>query len=398
MWGAGQCGYLHLTFQEYLAGLHAAKESRAEEVAEQFGKSWWREATLLALAVGSQDYAQKFFTAVLKTDAVMNEGGLIDQCLEEALYPAPEPFLAALKQEGQTPQRQLEILRRLRQVNHPELVEVCRRLATTKRGEVAELAREILARSGIEVKTHRVEAAEGELVMHQGIAFIRIPAGEFDMGSESGSAYEVPVHRVRISKPFLLGKYPVTNAEYETFLQANPKARPPVHWNDGQKNDPLKPVVGVSWRDAQVFCRWVGCRLPTEAEWEYACRAGSKGDYCFGDNAAELDDYAWYGENSGERMQPVGQKKSNAWGLHDMHGNVCEWCADWYTPYEVSARKQRTLIDPKGGASGSSRVYRGGAWYSSARSVRSASRGGYSPDFSYTDLGFRLARDLGKGE
>lgn len=116
MWGAGQCGYLHLTFQEYLAGLHAAKESRAEEVAEQFGKSWWREATLLALAIGSKDYAQKFFTAVLKTEAVMNDGGLIDQCLEEALYPAPEPFVAALKQEGQTEQRQLEILSRARKL------------------------------------------------------------------------------------------------------------------------------------------------------------------------------------------------------------------------------------------------------------------------------------------
>ncbi len=392
MWGAGQCGYLHLTFQEYLAGLHAAKESRAEELAEHFGKSWWREATLLALAVGSQDYAQKFFTAVLKTDAVMNEGGLIDQCLEEALYPAPEPFLAALKQEGQTPQRQLEILRRQRQVNHPELVEVCRRLAETNQGDVAELAREILARSGIVTKSQRVEVMAGSLVMHRGMALIRIPAGEFDMGSEKGRSGEKPVHRVRISKPFLLGKYPVTNAEYEKYLQAKPKAKRPESWDDSRFNDPEQPVVGVSWEEAQAFCKWAGGRLPTEAEWEYACRSGSQREYCFGDNEAELGDYAWYRENSGGKLQRVGQKKPNAWGLHDMHGNVWEWCHDVYGPYNATAQ-----VDPKGPVRGAERVFRGGSWLDDARLVRAAYRLGYSPVIRDSLLGFRLARGQEEG-
>ncbi len=394
MWGAGQCGYLHLTFQEYLAGLHAAKESRAEELAKQFGKSWWREATLLALAVGSQDYSQKFFAAVLKTDAVLNEGGLglIDQCLEEALYPAPEPFLAALQQEGQTPQRQLEILRRLRQMNHPALVEVCRPLAASNQGEMATLAREILARSGIEVKTPRIETVPSRLVMHRGMALIRIPAGEFEMGAKNGASDEWPVRRVRISKPFLLGKYPVTNAEYEKYLQATPNAKRPRFWDDSQFNDPQQPVVGISWEEALAFCKWAGGRLPTEAEWEYACRAGSQGEYYFGGNEAELENYAWYGKNSGGKLQRVGQKQSNEWGLHDMHGNVWEWCLNWFGPYRAAAQ-----IDPTGPATGTRRVFRGGSWSSDARRVRAACRLWSSPDSRSGYLGFRLARGQESG-
>jgi formylglycine-generating enzyme required for sulfatase activity/predicted phosphodiesterase len=394
MWGAGQCGYLHLTFQEFLAGLHAAKESRAEELAEQFGKSWWREATLLALAIGSKDYAQTFFTAVLKTDAVMTEGGLIDQCLEEALYPALEPFLAAMQEERQTTQRQLEILRRLRQASHPQLLEVCRRLVETRQGELAELAREILLRSGIVTKSPKIEGVSIGLVMHRGMAFMRIPAGEFDMGSKRGDSDERPIHRVQISKPFLLGKYPVTNAEYQRFLLANPKASQPAYWYDHQFNDPRQPVVGVSWKDAQAFCVWSGCRLPTEAEWEYACRAGTSGETWVGDldgGSAEtlLDPISWYAGNSDGRTHPVGSKAGNPWGLHDMLGNVLEWCQDVYGRYSAAMQ-----VDPAGPTRGGHAVFRGGAWSSSARHVRAAYRNGRSVSIRHVDLGFRLARDL----
>ncbi len=277
-------------------------------------------------------------------------------------------------------------------MNHPALVEVCRPLAASNQGEMATLAREILARSGIEVKTPRIETVPSRLVMHRGMALIRIPAGEFEMGAKNGASDERPVHRVRISKPFLLGKYPVTNAEYEKYLQATPNAKRPRFWDDSQFNDPQQPVVGISWEEALAFCKWAGGRLPTEAEWEYACRAGSQGEYYFGGNEAELENYAWYGKNSGGKLQRVGQKQSNEWGLHDMHGNVWEWCLNWFGPYRAAAQ-----IDPTGPATGTRRVFRGGSWSSDARRVRAACRLWSSPDSRSGYLGFRLARGQESG-
>ena len=127
--------------------------------------------------------------------------------------------------------------------------------------------------------------------------------------------------------------------------------------------------------------------IPTEAEWEYACRAGSTTRYCFGDDEKMLKDYAWYHKNSGGKTQPVKQKKPNAWGLYDMHGNVWEWCEDWYDDYPIEP-----VTDPTGPASGAGRVVRGGSWGSDPRGLRSANRGYYSPGLRGGDLGFRLLR------
>jgi formylglycine-generating enzyme required for sulfatase activity len=219
-----------------------------------------------------------------------------------------------------------------------------------------------------------------------GIAFITIPAGEFDMGSNDRDSDEKPVHRVRLTKPFRLGKYPVTNAEYERFLKANPKVKPPPYWNNSQFNDPQQPVVGVSWDDAQAFCQWAGCRLPSEAEWEYACRAGSKGRYCFGDDESQLEEYAWFRKNSGGKTQPVGQKKPNQWGLYDVHGNVWEWCQDWFgSDYYRRSPK----VDPTGPEKGDSRVLRGGSWRGVAAYLRSAFRDCVAPGSRGYSLGFR---------
>jgi formylglycine-generating enzyme required for sulfatase activity len=217
-----------------------------------------------------------------------------------------------------------------------------------------------------------------------GIAFITIPAGEFDMGSETGESDERPVHRVRITQPFRLGKYPVTNAEYERFLKAHPQMSPPRYWTNSQFNDPRQPVVGVSWHDAQAFCQWAGCRLPTEAEWEYACRAGSKGRFCFGDDETRLGEYAWYDANSSARTHPVGQKKPNQWGLYDAHGNVWEWCQDWHGPYS-----EQHVSDPTGPKQGDYRVLHGGSWNRNATNLRSAFRGQTNPDYRDDYVGFR---------
>ncbi|NQT39791.1 MAG: formylglycine-generating enzyme family protein, partial [Planctomycetes bacterium] len=154
---------------------------------------------------------------------------------------------------------------------------------------------------------------------------VLIPAGSFLMGDDRAK----PVHKVRITKPFYLGKYEVTQEQWEAVMGSNPSNF------KGAKN----PVEQVSWDNCQQFLVKLNAKsggqggkfvLPTEAQWEYACRAGSTGKFCFGDDEKQLGEYAWYGENSGSKTHPVGEKKPNTFGLHDMHGNVWEWCHDWY--------------------------------------------------------------------
>jgi formylglycine-generating enzyme required for sulfatase activity len=210
--------------------------------------------------------------------------------------------------------------------------------------------------------------------------FVSILAGEFKMGTNNGSDSE-KLHRVRISRGFEMGKYEVTQAQWEAVMGSNPS-----HF----KGDNL-PVENVSWDDIQGFIQRLNglsqrytFRLPTEAEWEYACRAGTTGDY-----AGSLDAMAWYEANSGNRTHPVGQKQPNAWGLYDMHGNVWEWCQDWY---DYNYYEQSPGTDPQGPSSGSRRVNRGGSWYLSAAHCRSANRLGHSPGNRLNSLGFRLVR------
>ena len=161
--------------------------------------------------------------------------------------------------------------------------------------------------------------------------FVLISAGTFLMGTADGGEWERPEHPVRINHPFYLGKYPVTQAQWATVMGNNPSMF---------KGHPDWPVENVSWEDVHVFIQTLKARegeedyrLPTEAEWEYACRAGSTASYCFGDDPNQLGEYAWYRENAGGQPHPVGLLKPNAWGLYDMHGNVWEWVQDWYRPY-----------------------------------------------------------------
>ena len=184
-----------------------------------------------------------------------------------------------------------------------------------------------------------------------------------------------------------MGKYPVTQGQYEAVMGINRSS-------NKHSQSENHPVERVSWDDAQEFINRLNGssprhRLPTEAEWEYACRAGTETEYFFGEDSDELGRYAWYSGNSNGKTHPVGQMESNPWGLYDMHGNVWEWVSDWYGSYENA-----TVTDPSGPATGSARVFRGGGWGSAAEGLRSAYRRSASPGNRIILLGFRLVRTI----
>jgi len=222
-----------------------------------------------------------------------------------------------------------------------------------------------------------------------GMDFVLIPAGEFQMGSNAETVFanEKPVHTVRISRAFYLGKYEVTQGQWQAVMGNNPSRF---------KGDANLPVENISWEKAQEFIRRLNARengvvyrLPTEAEWEYAARAGTTTEYSFGNDARQLGTYAWYYGNAGEQTYVVGQKQPNTWGLYDMHGNVWEWVHDWYGPYTAAA-----VVNPTGPTAGSSRVLRGGGWIYDAADCRSANRDYAAPGNRDDNLGLRLLREV----
>jgi formylglycine-generating enzyme required for sulfatase activity/uncharacterized caspase-like protein len=221
---------------------------------------------------------------------------------------------------------------------------------------------------------------------------VTLPAGSFLMGSPASDpdaeSDEKPQHQVTL-KSFSIGKYSVTQEQYQAVMGNNPS---------NFKDNPKNPVENVSWNDAQEFCKKLSqltgkkYRLPTEAEWEYACRAGTQTRFYFGDDAAKLGDYGWYNENSGSKTHPVGQKKPNDWGLYDMSGNVWEWCED---PYHDSYANKPENIKNNGNTAWPSsdislRVMRGGSWVDDSRNCRSADRYRYNAVSRYNVIGFRL--------
>ncbi len=236
-----------------------------------------------------------------------------------------------------------------------------------------------------------------------GMKFVLIPPGEFDMGSTQEEvdrllgearqdnlpeqyiqrlAGEAPRHRVRITRAFYLGVCEVTQGQWEAVMSANPSTF------KGASN----PVEKVTWDEATEFCKKLSAkegktyRLPTEAEWEYACRAGTTAVYSFGDDESQLGEYAWFDGNSGRTTHSVGQMKPNPFGLYDMYGNVYEWCQDWYGEYSSDA-----ATDPQGPTGGLSRVFRGGSWFRGAGNCRAASRRRFEPRLRGSDRGFRVA-------
>lgn len=227
-----------------------------------------------------------------------------------------------------------------------------------------------------------------------GMRFVLLPAGQFLMGSpssEAGRRLDEVLHQVSLSRPFYLMTTPVTQAQWQAVMGNNP----------AYFQDPQRPVESISWLEIQEFLKRLNAhqgakyRLPSEAEWEYACRAGSKSAFCFGDHESQLAEYGWFEDNSQQgyelkQTHPVALLSANAWGLYDMHGNIWEWVMDGYEAHHISA-----ATDPTGSFDSDTKVIKGGRWNSPASSCRSASRSQLEPDQNQPgSLGFRLALNL----
>jgi formylglycine-generating enzyme len=243
-----------------------------------------------------------------------------------------------------------------------------------------------------------------EWVNSIGMQFVKVPAGKFQMGSpegETGRGKNEMQHEVEITRPFWLGVHEVTQAQYTNVMGVNPSVFTRAILEDGDQH----PVENVSWDEAVEFCRRLterefgerSYRLPTEAEWEYACRAGSKGKaYAFGDSllptqANTLDAR----EKTKGRTTAVGSYKPNAWGLFDMHGNVWEWCSDWYDPNYYAISPDRNPHGPEpGSGKGLRKASRGGSWRHHVKVSRCSARSSIPPEFQYADYGFRVAGDI----
>jgi acetoin utilization deacetylase AcuC-like enzyme/formylglycine-generating enzyme required for sulfatase activity len=263
----------------------------------------------------------------------------------------------------------------------------------------------LAALSGCRRQGQTVAPSPQVVTTQSGIEMVLISGGSFEMGSDQGTPDEAPLHRVSVS-PFWMDRYEVVQEEFKKYQRPDPS-----HFKG-----PRQPLEQINWTDAASYCNdrsraeglepcynektWEcnfsagGYRLPTEAEWEYACRAGAATQYSFGDSVGQLPACAWYAEDSLKTTHPVGQKKPNAWGLYDMHGNVAEWCNDRYAK---DYYKQSPDKDPRGPSKGRERVIRGGAWNSSAGSCRSTYR---TSSLSIDDtcladdsIGFRCVRN-----
>ncbi|MCP4118424.1 MAG: SUMF1/EgtB/PvdO family nonheme iron enzyme [Desulfobacteraceae bacterium] len=396
-WDQENYGFMHLGFQEYLAAREIRRRAFNEpgvirELASHFGESWWQEVSLLLLALEDPSLFEAFMREVVKLPEFAKNPSLVAACLDDTAETSPLPFVELLKKKAGRNKglwkRQLAALRVLEQIDLEEVKKLTPVLANHPYSEIKNRVR------------GREKQKEQDVIITDpgGYELVKIPGGSFMMGSPENEKGrdddEGPRHNVHVPD-FYMGRYPVTNEEYSRFLKENAKVKEPEYWGDRQFNQPKQPVVGVNWDDAKLYAKWVGLRLPTEAEWEYACRAGTATRFYTGNTEEDLGKAGWYEDNSEARLHSVGEKEPNSFGLYDMHGNVWEWMEDdWHDDYNGAPQDGSVWID---GERGDWRVLRGGSWYDGAGYCRSAIRNDVGPGERYNVVGFRLSRSVSLG-
>ena len=389
-WDQKHFGFMHLGFQEYLAALEIrsrflremnehGKSELLKYLAGNFGESWWQEVTLLLLALEDQPMFVPFMREVVRHPAFAQNAELMEMCIDDAVKTSAEPFIELLKsgpgEDRNFWDHQLLALRMVKRIDENAMESIMDRLKRHPYDPIRQWINERLEQISQDVI--RPEPSRYELVWIKG--------GTFMMGSNE-KGWEEPIHEVTVPG-FYMGRYPVTNEEYGRFIQAT-RHPVPRFWAERSYNQPRQPVVGVSWHDVRAFAKWAGLDLPSEAQWEYACRADTSTRYFTGNSDSDLERAGWCGRNSGSKLHPVGKKKPNAFGLYDMHGNVWEWCEDhWHVNYEGAPADGSSWVDLREDAV---RVSRGGSWDFVAENCRAASRSWYFPENRFFKVGFRL--------
>ncbi len=394
-WGVDEFGFMHLGFQEYLAARAVRARAFYEPellrwLATHFDDGWWQEVILLLLAQDDPPMFRPFMAEVVQQPEFPEwaRSNMMGLCWNEAFGVSKEPFVRLLLAHGDETlaARQLAVVELL-----------ARRMPAGLEGLDAALHSHSAAevRRWWQARARQAGAVETIVAPRGGVELMRIPGGQLLMGSpedeEGRFRGEGPQHEVELAA-FHLARTPVTNAQYREYLQENPGARGPKYWADRRYNQNEQPVVGVSWDEAKAYCEWAGLTLPTEAQWEYACRAGTTTRYSSGDSEEDLARVGWYDRNSERRLHAVAEKPPNAFGLHDMHGNVREWCEDpWVADYDGAVHRPGDGLEVEP-VDASSRVIRGGGFGYSARVARSACRFESVPSLRSSVVGFRPAR------
>jgi formylglycine-generating enzyme required for sulfatase activity len=389
--------FLHLSFQEYLSARHVQDQvvrapTLLTKLAGYFGKTWWREVILLAVGLDNPSLFEPLLSALLGQKALQRDVRLADDLLRDAAAVTPRPLLAALAAGIADPPERYHALRLLRAIPgwDAEGQTAVRPLLADPDPQVSAMAAELL---GVERpaarRGRRGEPAAGEERLHEadGTILLYVPGGEYTLGAEDITDEEKPVHRVVLS-PFWIAKYPVTNEQYGRFLAANRGTAEPQYWSDKRFNQPKQPVVGVSWEEAQAYCRWAGLRLPSEAQWEAAARGSDQRRYSWG-NEEPTPELANFGNPEGATT-PVGSypKGRGPFGTLDQAGNVWEWCEDVWDAAAYREREgQRDPLSTTGETA--ARCLRGGSWYFDARNLPAACRNWIRASYRLRYIGFR---------
>jgi len=416
--GEGAFGFLHLSFQEYLAARHVQDRMLAEpellgEVASHFGEPWWREVILLAVGLDNPSLFEPLMAELLRRQRLHRDPALAGDCLRDALATTATPFVEALASRvGAWEERYaaLQLLKSKELAAWPEVDaergksgrEVVAGLARTDPSEqVQGLARELLGAEKVtrpEVGRVRPQAGEERLHAADGSVLVYVPGGEYVLGAEDleelgfdaeFAAGATPVHRARLS-PFWIGKYPLTNEQYAKFLEAEPQRDSPKFWEDREFNQPEQPVVGVSWHEARAYCGWAGLALPTEAQWEAAARGEDQRHFPWGNEVPSPERANFYGREG--KTTPVGAFPAGAgpFGTLDQAGNVWEWCSDGWDRTAYQGREG--VLDPSVSPEGDDPLValRGGSWAYPAQVLAAAIRDGDWAWSRYQDIGFRV--------